>query len=968
MSEIKCKSCGGTLVINENETIATCEYCQMKQTLPKLNDDKKLNLYERASHFRRNNEYDKAMGIYEQILEEDTTDAESYWSLVLCRYGIEYVEDPATKKRIPTVNRAQFTSVYDDDNYKSALEYADSQQRELYEKEAKAINEIQKGILAISQKEEPFDIFICYKETDKDGRRTPDSVLANDLYHQLKQEGFKVFFARITLEDKLGSAYEPYIFAALNSSKVMVVLGTKQEHFNAVWVKNEWSRYLSLIKNGEKKTLIPCYRDMDPYDLPDEFAHLQAQDMSKLGFMQDLIRGIKKIAGKEEKAVKSTVTSTSETQNTAVMVKRAFLFLEDENWDRANEYFERVLDIDPENSDAYVGKLMMDLKLTRREQLAEQETSFAGNGNFQKALRFADKAKADELKGCIEKTEHNRLERIYTDALAIFNGSDDKELLNLAGSQFETIKNYKDSAELAVKSFAKSECARKDEIYNKTVDKMNGCKGISDYEKVIEDFRTIIDWKDSDDKIKECTRKIDEIKAEIAEKERKEKEALRKFILKKRIKRIVTFVIVVSAIVALAIWGKNFIDKLNYDMAVSNLENGFYDMSYDLISEIENSDKLPELKEKKYALGKHYVETKDYYKAAVMFEQAEEYEDAPKLYEQMWAKVKKSWKNKVANQTITVGASHYVNLQSDGTVIATAFATEGEDVKELKQCDVSEWENIISVAAGEKSTVGLESDGTVVVAGSNIFTRMKVKKWKYVVAVYAHDDIIVGLRGDGTVVTSSSGPRGWISNWEDIVAVSLCKDNIVGVTSEGELKISGSSINQYASGYPYDVKKAVTGDNYLVAMLEDKSVSIIELDTTDSEGDTYLNSYEFDDKVYSMQSITKAKTAAVSGKNIMILKTDGTVETSLDYDLSDWKKVNRIYATDNACIGINEKGNVLVAAPEGDVLEGLREWKKMKRVFIAEDFVMGMKKDNTFVFLDIRVVEDEETTVNADLQ
>lgn len=39
--------------------------------------------------------------------------------------------------------------------------------------------------------------------------------------------------------------------------------------------------------------LIPAYRDMDPYDLPEEFSHLQAQDMSKLGFMQDLIRGIK---------------------------------------------------------------------------------------------------------------------------------------------------------------------------------------------------------------------------------------------------------------------------------------------------------------------------------------------------------------------------------------------------------------------------------------------------------------------------------------------------------------------------------------------------------------------------------------------------------------------------------------------------------------------------------------------------
>ena len=295
MAVFKCKMCGGALDIKGNETVAVCEYCGTRQTLPRLDDGRRANLYDRANHFRRNNEYDKAMSIYEQLLNEDGADAEAYWSLVLCRYGIEYVEDPYTRRRVPTVNRAQYTSVFDDEDYKSALKYADGYQKSVYEEEAKAINEIQKGILEVSRKEEPFDIFICYKETDADGRRTPDSVLAGELYQELTKEGFKVFFSRITLEDKLGTAYEPYIFAALNSAKVMVVLGTKPEYFNAVWVKNEWSRYLALIKNGAKKTLIPAYRGMDPYDLPDEFSNLQAQDMSKLGFMQDLIRGIKKI-------------------------------------------------------------------------------------------------------------------------------------------------------------------------------------------------------------------------------------------------------------------------------------------------------------------------------------------------------------------------------------------------------------------------------------------------------------------------------------------------------------------------------------------------------------------------------------------------------------------------------------------------------------------------------------------------
>ncbi|MBR1531970.1 MAG: toll/interleukin-1 receptor domain-containing protein, partial [Eubacterium sp.] len=261
MDIFKCKMCGGALEIKEGMSVCECQYCGTLQTLPNLDDEKKIRLYDRANHFRRNNEFDKAMGIYESILEEDNEDAEAYWSLVLCRYGIEYVEDPATHKRVPTVNRAQYTSVFIDEDYQSALKYADGYQRDVYESEANAIDEIQKGILEISNKEDPFDVFICYKETDLSGRRTEDSVYAQDIYKALTDEGYKVFFSRITLEDKLGTEYEPYIFAALHSAPVMIAVGTNAENLNSVWVKNEWSRYLALVKAGENKTLIPVYKN-----------------------------------------------------------------------------------------------------------------------------------------------------------------------------------------------------------------------------------------------------------------------------------------------------------------------------------------------------------------------------------------------------------------------------------------------------------------------------------------------------------------------------------------------------------------------------------------------------------------------------------------------------------------------------------------------------------------------------------
>lgn len=587
MSTFKCKMCGGEIEFEQGATVGVCDSCGTKQTLPRLDDDRKANLYDRANHFRRNNDFDKAMGIYEQILNEDGTDAETYWSLVLCRYGIEYVEDPATHKRVPTVNRAQYTSIFDDDDYKSALKYADGYQRSIYEEEAKAINEIQKGILEISQKEEPFDVFICYKETDSSGRRTPDSVLANDLYHQLTQEGFKVFFSGITLEDKLGTAYEPYIFAALNSAKVMVVIGTKPEHFNAVWVKNEWSRYLALVKkSGGKKVLIPAYRDMDPYDLPEEFSHLLAQDMSKLGFMQDLIRGIKKIASVDEPkaAVKETVVVNSGSSSVEPLLKRAFMFLEDREWEEADKYCEKVLDIDPENAKAYLGKLMAECCVRRKEDLKDCQESFDDSSNFKKVVRFGDKQLVDELESysdhIYERNENDRLTRIYRGAVINMKDANTEEKFKAAAKKFESIHGFMDADEKCRQCLEKAEESRKDAIYHAAIKDMERDARLK-YGEAISKLESIRGWRDADKKIQECSDRLAEIERKREEQriadEKADKErriAAQKAAEKK--KRILSIAIpaVIAVVAFVLVLIKVIIPNSKYNAAVELMESG----------------------------------------------------------------------------------------------------------------------------------------------------------------------------------------------------------------------------------------------------------------------------------------------------------------------------------------------------------------------------------------------------------
>ncbi len=421
MAVFRCKMCGGDLLMNEGASTCTCEYCGTEQTVPTIKDENLQGLFNRANVLRMKAEFDKAEEIYEKILQSDEGEAEAYWGLILCKYGIEYVEDPVTFKRIPTCHRTSYEAITADADYKNALKYADTTQRGIYETEAKTIDDIQKGILAISQKEDPYDVFICYKETDENGKRTQDSVIANDIYYQLTQEGFKVFYAAITMEDKLGSEYEPYIFSALNTAKVMLCLGTRPEYFSAVWVKNEWSRFLKLMKKDRSKLLIPCYRDMDAYELPEEFAHLQAQDMSKIGFINDLVRGIRKVISKEEiPTIKELTVESGNGTNTAPLLRRAFMFLEDGEWKKADEFCEQVLNLEPENAQAYVGKLMARLKVNKQEDLADCEEPFDDKNNYIKAVRFASPELKDELEGYVrsikDRNETNRLNSIYAEA------------------------------------------------------------------------------------------------------------------------------------------------------------------------------------------------------------------------------------------------------------------------------------------------------------------------------------------------------------------------------------------------------------------------------------------------------------------------------------------------------------------------------------------------------------------------
>lgn len=720
MAVIKCKMCGGNLNVTEGVSVAECEYCGTVQTVPSADNEKKLTLFSRANRLRMACEFDKAAGVYETIVAEFPTEAEAYWGLVLCKYGIEYVDDPATGKKVPTCHRSSFDSVMDDSDFEQACENADAVSRRVYRDEAKAIEEIRKGIVEVSGKEAPYDIFICYKEADEKGDRTIDSVIAQDVYDALTAKGYRVFFSRITLEDKLGTEYEPYIFAALNSAKIMLVLGSDYEYFNAVWVKNEWSRYLKLMAKDKSKHLIPCFKGVDAYDIPKEFQKFQAQDMGKVGAIQDLLRGIDKLLVGDRTSQTSYVQTDRASGPTASsLLRRGNIFLEDENWESADDYFNKVLDIEPECAEAYLGKFLSSCKLTSLEQFCDISFNLDTSKDFVRAERFASSDLSCKLRNLRETIELKQLQLRLVNAIEWrYKSLVLAERLNAQRMRQKEEENQREELRLTLKS-------RRELI--KPASKMLGCR--LQFTSCIKTDGTAIALGDDEDG--RCN--IGDWTDIVA--------------IRAGYYNVIGLKSDGSVIAA----GHNKYGECNVsewrDVAEITAGGGtsaaMLKSGAVVAAGIKNECGVPDVAkwEDIVAIDANGNNIAGITSGGTVVIAGTN--EKGQLYVSRW-------RNIVA---VSAGHSFTIGLTADGKVLAVGS-------NEYGQCDVSGWSDIVAISAGSFHTAGLRADGTVVAAGRNDWGQCDVSSWTDIVAIGTGNYHTVGLKSVGTLVATGANGLG----------------------------------------------------------------------------------------------------------------------------------------------------------------------------------------------------------------
>ena len=135
--------------------------------------------------------------------------------------------------------------------------------------------------------------------------------------------------------------------------------------------------------------------------------------------------------------------------NPAALFRRASMALEDGDFSRADMFYEQILNQDPENAEAYVGKLLAELRLKQVSELAGCAIAFEGSPNYKRALQFADTELKQLLLNAVQAVrkhfEDQKKSEFYQQARHMLKHARDIPTCKRAYRMFAALSGYLDA-------------------------------------------------------------------------------------------------------------------------------------------------------------------------------------------------------------------------------------------------------------------------------------------------------------------------------------------------------------------------------------------------------------------------------------------------------------------------------------------------------------------------------------------
>ena len=235
--------------------------------------------------------FDEAYNLFTKAIELDPSEPEGYFNRALARFKVQYLRDLVNRRMQPICHLVSDKIFSEDSDYKKSLELAKDTQKKEYQRKANEIDEIKREFAKLEEQGIDYDCFICVKVTDDHQNKTEDYHKAYEIYHMLKNNGFNPFFSETTLSNHVGAAYEAQILYALHKSECMLLICSDEKYLDTRWMKNEYTRFKSLIdaKEKEEGSLCIVYNQKPIEYIPTINHKLQGIDRTRID-ASDIIR------------------------------------------------------------------------------------------------------------------------------------------------------------------------------------------------------------------------------------------------------------------------------------------------------------------------------------------------------------------------------------------------------------------------------------------------------------------------------------------------------------------------------------------------------------------------------------------------------------------------------------------------------------------------------------------------------
>ncbi len=347
----------------------------------------------------------------------------------------------------------------------------------------------------------------------------------------------------------------------------------------------------------------------------------------------------------------------------------------------------------------------------------------------------------------------------------------------------------------------------------------------------------------------------------------------------------ITFKFIALALAIIIAWaaGDGYFAKREYNAAMSAFNTRQYEKAVNIFDSISSPFISQKMKDDiKWHTALSCIYTGKYNKSLKFLSELDSKGNSGTCMRQL---------NAVLKGITSAGEKHSVCLKKDGTVIST-----GDNSK--KQCETQHWNSIISVACAGDFTLGLKDNGTVVTTGDNSFLQCNLTSWSNIVFIDAGENHSVGVTAMGEVLAKGNNAKGQCEtgSWSGIVSVSAGTKHTVGLRTDGTVVATGD--NEFGAcevGDWTDIVDISAGNGFTVGVKQNGTVLVT--------GD---NSYN----VFDGRNLNEVVAVSAGDGYILAIQKNGRVVSVGDNqwhqgDTALWNKVISIGCSIHHSVGVS---------------------------------------------------------------